>query len=117
MASVSQRRAGAGSAFPHPSLHPAVPPPLQCCCSVREDGRLVTHWALSTLPLSSVCHRRYERRCGLLEVQICKNIQFYDLKYISLGCTEPTPFTPHTDGTELPARTLVRLRIVIPKPK
>ena len=94
---------------------------LQCAppCSVAAVwGRMVAWWHTGLCPhSSSVCHRRYERRCWLLEVQICKNIQFYDLKYISLGCSDPTPFTPHTDGTELPARTRVRLRIVIPKPK
>ena len=109
---------GGRVSFPPPlSASCSAPPPPAVLLQCGEDGRLVTHWALSTLPLSSVCHRRYERRCRLLEVQICKNIQFYDLKCISLGCTEPTPFTPHTDGTELPARSRVRLRIVIPKPK
>lgn len=112
---VTEEGGGRVSFPPSLSASCSAPPP----CSVAAVwGRMVAWWHTGLCPhSSSVCHRRYERRCWLLEVQICKNIQFYDLKYISLGCSDPTPFTPHTDGTELPARTRVRLRIVIPKPK
>ena len=77
---------------PLPICHSAVcsVPPCSvaaCCRPLQCEGS----WSpgdtgLSTLPLP-----RSECRCGLPELQICKNIQFYDLKYISLGCTEATP--------------------------
>ena len=48
-------RGGRGPGQLSPILSPPCSaPPLQCGCSVREDGRLVTLWALSTLP-SSLC--------------------------------------------------------------
>ena len=84
-----------GLSFPPSFSHPSVsPPPLQCaavCCTELQWGRMVAWAQHSLLPPPFLCLSP-----GVLcQVQICKNIQFYDLNYITLGCT---PSLLHTSN-------------------
>ena len=84
---------GWGQLSPILSLSPSVTS-LQCAACCRPLQCRMVSWRHP--PVNTPPPPLWVQVCGLQEVQICKNIQFYDLKYISLGCTEPAPFTPHT---------------------